>query len=84
MSPLLTLVDDQVEYLRGKGVTAASISSCTEEVVTVIEKRKISVVFGSPEAWIQNERWRSMLGNSVYFKKLCVLAIDEAHVIRQW
>ena len=31
VSPLLTLVDDQVEYLRGKGVTAASISTCTEE-----------------------------------------------------
>ncbi|XP_068708396.1 uncharacterized protein [Montipora foliosa] len=84
VSPLLTLVDDQVEYLRGKGVTAASISSCTEEEATVIEKGKISVVFGSPEAWIQNERWRSMLGNSVYSKKLCALAIDEAHVIRQW
>ena len=73
-----------MEYLRGKGVTVASISSCTEEEATVIKKGKISVVFGSPEAWIQNERWRSMLGNSVYSKKLCALAIDEAHVIRQW
>ena len=53
VSPLLTLVDDQVEYLSGKGVTAASISSCTEEEATLIEKGKISVVFGSPEAWIQ-------------------------------
>lgn len=84
VSPLLTLVDDQVEYLRGKGVTAANISSYTEEEATLIEKGKISVVFGSPEAWIQNERWRTMLGNSVYSKKLCALAIDEAHVIRQW
>ena len=84
VSPLLTLVDDQVEYLRGKGVTAASISSCTEEEATLIEKGKISVVFGSPEAWIQNDRWRTMLGNSVYSRKLCTLAIDEAHVIRQW
>ncbi|PFX14592.1 hypothetical protein AWC38_SpisGene21236 [Stylophora pistillata] len=77
-------LDDQVEYLRGKGVTAANISSYTEEEATLIEKGKISVVFGSPEAWIQNERWRTMLGNSVYSKKLCALAIDEAHVIRQW
>ena len=84
VSPLLILVDDQVEYLRGKGVTVASISSCTEEEATVIEKGKISVVFGSPEAWIQNERWRSMLGNSVYSKKFCALAIDKAQVIRQW
>ena len=53
--PLLTLVDDQVEYLRGKGVTAASISSCTEKEATLIENRNNSVVFGSPEAWIQNK-----------------------------
>ena len=84
VSPLLSLVEEQVAYLRGKGVTAASVSSCTEEEATMIEKGKVSVVFGSPEAWIKNERWRGMLGNSVYSKKLCALAIDEAHVIRQW
>ena len=39
-----------VQYLRGKGVTAASIRSCTEEEATLIEKGKFSVVFGSPEA----------------------------------
>jgi len=71
VSPLLTSVDDEVEYLTGKGVTAASISSCTEAEATLIEKGKISVVFGSPEAWIQNERWRTMLRNSVYFKITC-------------
>lgn len=50
VSPLLSLVDDQVAYLRGKGVTVASVSSCTEAEVTLIEKGKFSVVFGSPEA----------------------------------
>ena len=43
-------MNDQVQYLRGKGVTAASIRSCTEEEATLIEKGKFSVVFGSPEA----------------------------------
>jgi len=81
---LLSLVDDQVAYLRRNEVMAGSISSCTEKKATLIEKGKVSVVFGSPEAWIKNERWRGMLGNSVYSKKLCALAIDEAHVIRQW
>ena len=76
-------MNDQVEYLRGKGVTAASISSCIEAEATLLEKGKIAVVFGSPEAWIEKERWRRMLGNSVYSKKVCALAIDEAHVIRQ-
>ena len=49
VSPLLSLVDDQVQYSRGKGVTSASIRSCTEEKATLIEKGKFSVVFGSPE-----------------------------------
>ena len=43
-----------------------------------------SLVYGSPEAWLKNERWRSMLHNDVYSCKLCAIAVDEAHVLRQW
>ena len=68
--------------MRRKEVTAASISSCTEKKTTLIEKGKVSVVFGSPEVWIKIERRRAMLGNSVYLNKLYALAIDEVHVIR--
>ena len=60
VSPL-QLVDDQVAYLRRKEVTAASISSCIEKKATLIEKGKVSVVFGSPEVWIKIERRRAML-----------------------
>ena len=71
-------------YLRRKEVTAAIISPCIEKKATLIEKGKVSVVFGSPEVWIKIERRRAMLGNSVYSKtnKLYALAIDEAHQIR--
>jgi len=40
---LLSLVNDQVAYLRRKGVMAASISSCTKKKATLIEKGKVSV-----------------------------------------
>ena len=40
--------------------------------------------FGMPEAWMLNLRWRNMLNSNVYFTRLCALAVDEAHVIRQW
>ena len=81
VSPLQLL--SQVAYLRRKGVTAASIySSCTEKKATLIEKVKVSVVFGFPEAWIKIERRRAMLGNSAYSNKLYALGIDEAQVIR--
>jgi len=75
-------VDDQVACLRKKEVTMASISSCTEKKATLIEKGKVSVVFGSPEVWVKIERRRAMLGNPVYSNKLYALAIDEAHAIR--
>jgi superfamily II DNA helicase RecQ len=49
-----------------------------------LEQGTFSIVYGTPEAWLTNERWRSMLNNSTYSKKLCAIAVDEAHVIKQW
>ena len=85
VSPLLSLMDDQVSKLRSLGISAVNISSHEEEE----EERSIlngeyAVVYGSPEAWLKNERWRTMLSNPVYTKKLCAIAVDEAHVVRQW
>ena len=31
-----------------------------------------------------NDHWQATLGNDVFTSKLCAVAIDEAHVIRQW
>ena len=84
VSPLVSLMDDQVKILTDLGLSAISISSQEELDVTKIEKGEYSIVFGSPEAWLMNDRWRRMLDNHVYSNKLCALAIDEAHVLRQW
>ncbi|XP_022803496.1 uncharacterized protein LOC111340847 isoform X2 [Stylophora pistillata] len=53
-------------------------------VNALVLKAANPLVYGSPEAWLKNERWRFMLTNSVYSKKLCAIAVDEAHVVRQW
>ena len=84
VSPLISLMEDQVNHLRSLGLSAVNISSQAENDHSKIENGKYSVVFGSPEAWLMNERWRNMLGNDVYKSKLCAIAIDEAHVLRQW
>ena len=84
VSPLVSLMEDQVKYLRSIGVSAVNISSHADNDHSKIENGQYSVVFGSPEAWLMNDRWRTMLGNDVYESKLCAVAIDEAHVIRQW
>ena len=84
VSPLISLMDDQVKYLTSIGVRAVNLSSASEEEKTKLERGEYSVVYGSPEAWLKNERWRSMLLSDIYQRKLCAVAIDEAHVLRQW
>ena len=84
VSPLISLMDDQVKHLTSLGVTAVSISSQSVFDVSKVEKGDYSLVFGSPEAWIKNDCWRNMLNNAIYSSKLCALAIDQAHVLRQW
>ena len=84
VSPLVSLMDDQVKHLQSLGLSAVNISSDSEPDRSKIEKGEYSVVYGSPEAWLMNERWRCMLSNDVYSRKLCAIAVDEAHVIRQW
>ena len=81
VSPLISLMDDQVKHLTSLGVTAVSISSQSVFDVSKVEKGDYSLIFGSPEAWIKNDCWRN---NAIYSLKLCALAIDEAHVLRQW
>ena len=84
VSPLISLMDDQVKFLTSIGIKALNLTSASEEQKANAEKGKYSLVYGSPEAWLKNERWRSMLHNDVYSRKLCAIAVDEAHVLRQW
>lgn len=84
VSPLISLMEDQVSHLKELGLKAANISSLEDDERTLVERGEYSLVYGSPEAWLKNERWRVMLTNSVYSKKLCAIAVDEAHVVRQW
>lgn len=85
VSPLINLIQDQVERLKQLGVSAVNLSDIEDEK----ERRRVEsgcfqIVYGTPEAWLQNERWRDMLKNSTYTSKLRAVAVDEAHVIKQW
>jgi len=87
VSPLLNLIKEQVRFLNSLhiNISAISVSDIESEDERIkVEQGEYSIVYGTPEAWLQNERWRTMLSNVVYSRKLCALAIDEAHVIKQW
>lgn len=53
VSPLISLMEDQVSHLKKLGLKAANISSLLEG--TCFESGKYSLVYGSPEAWLENE-----------------------------
>lgn len=84
VSPFISLMEDQENYLRSLDLSAVNISSDSKTDFSNIEKGQYSIVYGSPEAWLMNERWRSMSSNDVYLSKLCAVAVDEAHVLWQW
>jgi len=65
VSPLISLMEDQVSNLKELGLKAANISSLKDGECTRVERSEYSLVYGSTEAWL-NERWRIMLTNSVY------------------
>ena len=65
VSPLISLMEDQVKQLQDNGIRAVNISSQADIDWSRIEKGEYSIVFGSPEPWLMNDRWRAMLCNDV-------------------
>jgi superfamily II DNA helicase RecQ len=85
VSPLLSLIADQVKKLQTLGITAVSLSDIKDEKqIRMVEEGAFSVVYGTPECFLKNERWRSMLSNEIFRKRTCAVAVDEAHVVKQW
>ena len=44
-------------HLKELGLKAANISSLEDGERTGVESGEYSLVYGSPEAWLKNERW---------------------------
>ena len=72
ISPRVNLMKDQVESLQTLGIPAVSLSDIADR-----EARASC-------NWLNNERWRKMLWSNIYTSKLCAIAVDEAHIIKQW
>ena len=84
VSPLISLMQDQVMQLRGRGIRAAFLNSTlsnSEYVATMhrVKQGKIKLLYVAPETLVRNETLL-MLDES----NVACLAIDEAHCISQW
>jgi ATP-dependent DNA helicase RecQ len=84
ISPLLALMKDQLAFLHGKGIEAASIDSSltaaqSRQVMQEIRHGKIKILMVSVERF-NNERFRHFLQGI----DISLLVVDEAHCISEW
>ena len=88
ISPLVSLMSDQVSSLRRRGVAAAILSShdiCDKSfLATDKDLQTPGMLFASPEAVIGATRWRERLMTYPLSERIVALAIDEAHCISKW
>lgn len=84
VSPLISLMKDQVDNVRQRGVPAAFINSSLSldqrrTVADQIRRRELKLLYVAPE--------RLLAGNTLSFlqsAELSLIAIDEAHCISSW
>lgn len=84
VSPLIALMKDQIDFLRGRGVEAARLDSSLDfaEARAVEEKLRsgaLRLLYVAPERF-NNERFLGQLERT----KISLFAIDEAHCISEW
>lgn len=84
ISPLISLMKDQVDALREDGIEASFINSSQNyetyiDTLNDLRKGRIKLLYISPER-LDNEFFREFLREI----KLSFVAVDEAHCISQW
>jgi len=84
ISPLISLMKDQVDDLKASGIAAAYMNSSltSDEIATIeqeLKKNRISLLYLAPErlAKVEFQRFLSTLDISL-------VAVDEAHCISEW
>ncbi|KAK3721863.1 hypothetical protein QZH41_011499, partial [Actinostola sp. cb2023] len=80
--PLKSLVDSHIRELEKYRLTATGLTDDPDE--EGVKRGLYSFVFGSPESYIRNEKWRCMLQSDEYQKGVFTFVTDEAHVVPKW
>ena len=84
ISPLISLMKDQVDTLNSMGINSAFLNSSLStyefnEVMNGIENKKYKIIYVAPERLHSNE-----FITAITQVKIAQVAIDEAHCVSQW
>ena len=87
ISPLISLMVNQVLTLRTYGVSAGVVShgkGVQKDVIASGEDTdRYSLLFCSPEA-IVNSKWRELLQQPAIYDRIVAVVVDEAHCVSKW
>ena len=87
VSPLVSLMTDQVQSLRRRSVRCAIMSSGgrvdKEYVATKEDLQKSSLLFCAPEA-IDLGNWRDVIAKPEISARIVAIVVDEAHCLSKW
>lgn len=84
VSPLLALMKDQINFLKNKGIAAASIDSSqdfaqVQQVMQDVRSGQCKILMVSVERF-KNERFRQFIASV----PVSMMVVDEAHCISEW
>lgn len=84
ISPLISLMKDQVDTLNSTGINSAFLNSSLSmyefnEIMNGIENNKYKIIYVAPERLLSND-----FITAITKIKIAQVAIDEAHCVSQW
>ena len=85
ISPLLALMNDQIDALQQNGIPALALNSEKSDnenrlTVDLLMQGKVKLLYISPEKLLSEiDRWATSIT-----ERICLFAVDEAHCISQW
>lgn len=90
VSPLISLMVDQVTRLRAIGIGSAILSGTRGVDKSLLATEKdiklgaFALIFSAPEAIIGGDRWRDIFIEEPLCDQVVALAVDEAHCVYKW
>ena len=84
VSPLISLMQDQVRAMIERNVTAVYIGGADDILEAEICAGNYQLVYCSPESLLTDNRWRDMLQSPIYSERLVGIVVDEAHCVKSW
>eukprot|EP00088_Acartia_fossae_P057671 TRINITY_DN672_c0_g1_i5.p1 TRINITY_DN672_c0_g1~~TRINITY_DN672_c0_g1_i5.p1 ORF type:complete len:1015 (-),score=248.00 TRINITY_DN672_c0_g1_i5:268-3312(-) len=85
ISPLISLMEDQVLSLRSSGISAEFLGSAQAQsvkVLSALSRGEVNVLYVTPEYVVNNSE--RLLANITSLTSITSIAVDEAHCVSQW